>query len=201
MQALRPGKEARPDARWLQGEVPALRQRLCRHEARHLLDDRNQPRDHGRHRLSLLRHGWLRGAPHRRRRAAEPAGRRAWPRRLCRGPLPLQLAAVQQHVLRLLSGERPAAHRHRRAPAEAPPLVLWPPRPGRPHRDHHGRRPDHGARLQPRAGRALGRRHLHLHRLCGIAPLLLAAEPGRVLEHPGGLCHALREPRPAQAPL
>ncbi len=95
-----PRKEARPDARRLQGEVPALRQRLCRHEARHLLDDRDQPRDHGRHRLSLLRHGWLRGAPHRRRRAAEPAGRRAWPRRLCRGPLPLQLAAVQQHVLR-----------------------------------------------------------------------------------------------------
>ena len=42
------------------------------------------------------------------------------------------------------------AHRPRRAPAEAAPVVLRPPRPGRPHRGDHGGRPDHGARLQPR---------------------------------------------------
>ena len=49
-------------------------------------------------------------------------------------------------------------------------------------RDHHGRRAGHGARLQPCARRAVGRRNLDIHRVRGLAVLLLATVDRRVLE-------------------
>ncbi len=85
-------------------------------------------------------------------------------------PVRHRVLRVLLPVRRHLQGERPPAHRPGRAAAQAAAVVLRAARPGGPHRDHHGRRGDHRACVQPRAARAVRRLH-HL----GVAAVGLLA--------------------------
>ena len=117
--------------------------------------------------------------------------------------LRLELAAVLLYLLHFLRGVRQPAHRNRRAPAQAAPFVLRPPRPGRPYRDYHGRRPGHGACLQPCSGRAVRRRISRCAIVFGRGRCSSDWQAGRrgVLERARGVCASCIASRGPMTPV
>ena len=166
-----------------------------KHQKRRFLDGDRQSGRHGRHRRFVPDDVRLYGGADRRQPAARRLASHRPDRFICPAILSYPFAAVQGH---LRAGVR-RGQSHPPEPcgtaAQAALGLLRQAGFGRPHRDTHGRRQPHGARLEPCAGVSVRRIHLYGDHRRLPAYLRLAAVDCLPVGRAGGLWAAVRQPK------